>query len=802
MSPSPNASDPITRPVPQTRLSALVQVPDETFKRWLAVLIALVALLVAIAAFLQTRASNLASVYGRESQRKALQATGEQTRGQQQYGFDQYSVINLRDELYSQAIEAGASAQPRTPLSQAYLDAMNEPTLRELSPLLSGDYVQADENGYRSVTDYGRYQAETYVFTSTLLSEQREAYAYTAAEWGGKSDYFIALIAILAVSLFLFGMAGTLSNALIRLLFVAVGLFITVLAAFGILSTQLIPVHQVPEEALFQFARGAGSEHQATRYHNASTVEWRKHQQEFYQKAREAYTAALKLDPAYANAYAARGYIYMNIAPRDPDAAVADFKRAIANGKRDYTTYWNYGFALYLQGDYPAVKKPSDLALQLNEDICGPAFNTAVAALALGELKAAAQEYDNSIKRCQQVFDLAKRKGMDVPDSLWNEMQGAVDDLDNLLCVLAQPDDCYDGRDRPKLSLTNTSEVVAEAKNWRLRIKEALASLEFHSTTIIPPNSGQWEPLTFACGRLDKDGNYLRTADNITNFANRNLSAPPILAVWKYKGMSPAIKLHWKIFADGDEQTRLRFEEDWSLQESGTAIRKLNSWYVLSDGLYEVEVYGNGKLLSNGKFRIATTPAIRPALPIQVDSLAFDDTMDNNCARWSLADGAMQDGALELVTHEQDNSAQALCGYCYKVDDFYLEADTRYLAGAADNGYGLVYRKSNETNDFYMFSISANGSFTVVRHAENYCDAAQTKRWCDVIPWTASNWITQRGSNKLGVACRASTCDFYINDHLVDTASDDALATGYYGVSVGTTDLKVAFDNVRVWNLR
>ncbi|RIK24855.1 MAG: hypothetical protein DCC52_11935 [Chloroflexi bacterium] len=78
-------------------------------------MIAAVTLLVAIAAFLQTRASDQASSFGRASQRDALAATGEQTRGQQQYEFDQFSVMNLRDELYSQAVSAGASSEPRTP---------------------------------------------------------------------------------------------------------------------------------------------------------------------------------------------------------------------------------------------------------------------------------------------------------------------------------------------------------------------------------------------------------------------------------------------------------------------------------------------------------------------------------------------------------------------------------------------------------------------------------------------------------------------------------------------------------------
>ncbi len=788
-------------PAASARQTASIPLSEETFRRWLAVLIAAVTLLVAIAAFLQTRAADHASSFGRASQRDALAATGEQTRGQQQYEFDQFSVMNLRDELYSQAVSAGASSEPRTPLGQAYLDAMNDPALRALSPLLNGDYVQADETGYRTVTDYGRYQVETYVLTTTLLSERREAYAHTSADWNNKADYFIALIAILAVALFLFGLAGTLSNVPVRLIFIIVGLFITGIAALGILIIQFLPVHQTPEAALEQYARGKSAEHQAANYHNADAEQWRQHNQAFYAKALEAYNAALELDPQYANAYAARGYTLMNLTSHDADRATADLKRALDYGKRDYSTYWNYGFGLYLQAKYDAVRAPSEQALRLNPEVCGPAFNIAVAELALGKFDDAAAEYEKSIQLCEQIVQRARQNGVQAPSSLWNEMQGAVDDLDNLLCALSPPAHCYEGRAQPKISLSNTAELVTQATRWRTRLKEALAALEFDGTTRLPAIASQWSPLSFSCGAPDKKSGYIRTANQITTFPNRYMSAPPILAVWDYRGMAPGLKIHWKIFQDGAEETRLRFEEEWNLAQDGNAQRKLDSWYVLGNGLYEVEAYGGGKLLASGQFRIAPQLASQPALSLPLDTVAFTDTLDNNCADWPLADGAIRDGELQLVTHEQDTSFRSMCNYCYSVDDFYMEADTRYISGAADYGYGLVYRKTAGVNDFYTFNISGDGSFTVTRYAENFCDAAKTEHWCDVIPWTRSKFINPRGANKLGVSCRGAACDFYINNRLVQSANDEAQLNGYYGVNVGTADLTVAFDNVRVWDL-
>ncbi|TAH49136.1 MAG: hypothetical protein EYC68_18585 [Chloroflexota bacterium] len=782
--------------------SFLAQFPEDTFKRWLAVLIAFVALLVAIAAFLQTRASNQANHYARESQQDAIEATGTQTRGQQQYQYDQYGVINLRDELYSRAIETGARSQPRTPLSQAYLDAMNNAALRELSPFLQGDYIRTDHEGFREVTDYGRYEVETYIYTSTLLSELREANASTGAAWSGKSDYFIAIIAILAVALFLFGMAGTLHSTLPRFLFVAVGLVISVVAIVAMLVTAALPIHETPQAALELFARAEGDAYQARNYHARDPVEWKQHHDTFYQKAIDAYTASLQLDPNYANALGARGLAYLNAEPRQPDKGVADLKRALDNGKRDYTTLWNYGFALYLVGDFEKVKAPSDQALELNPRICGPAFNTAVALLADAKFDAAKFEYEKSIARCDAIYQRAKQNGEQAPYSLWNEMQGAVDDLENMLCVLDQKAYCYEGRDKPPIGPENATAIVTQATAWRKRIKESLSALEFYGSVQPPSSQAEWGPLTFSCGATNTDGAYIRNTDNVQNFADRYTSYPPILAVWDYKGMPAKMNLRWKVFHDGAEDLNLRFTEDWSLQQAGSAQRKIDSWFIMGAGTYDVEVYGNGQLLTSGRFQIMPASTAKPDLPIDVESVAFADSLSDNCAAWSLGDGAVSVGELHIVTREQDHSYQSICRYCDAVDDFYYEANARYVTGAEDFGYGLVYRSDASKKNFYEFAITADGNYNIARYAADYCDAAQQKRWCNLSEWTPSEYIQRGGSNKLGVLCQAETCKFYINNHLVNTLSDSALRKGYFGVSVDKADLEAAFDNVRVWNLK
>lgn len=772
---------------------------EEQYKRWSAVLIACVTVLVALATFSQNQASNRAAGLARASQDAAIRATGERTRGQQRAAYDYYAVVALRDELYTLAVRANSSRQD--PLGLAYLNAGKE--LQPLSPLLAESYSHYDHTGFREATDYGRYEAETYIVQAALLSEQRAAFAQEGNTWNAKGDNYVAIIAILAVALFLLGLSITLSGSA-RFLFVGVGLLISGSAAAWLFLNALQPVRHVPNAALERFAAGEGYGAQAADYIAGDDAEYYRHANEYWQKAIDAYGAALQLDPAYANAYDARGLARLQLIPAQTQAAVADFEEAIRKGKGEYTTYWNYGAALYRQGAFERVRAPSEKALALNARICGPHLNIALALLAQGKLDDAATEYERAFKRCDDIYQDAKKRGEKPPYSLWSSMQAAAYDLDNLICALGKAR-CYPNRDLPKLTKVENG-AAARAEILRRRVKEALTALEFNGTTNVPRTGARIEQLAFTYRLLDDKGEF-------ANYARRdifpyNRGEEEILMLAKHAGMSREMFVVWKVLRDGNEESGLRYADKWTLDTEGDAVKKVNSWYVLRPGLYELEVYANGELLTTGSFVISDKTAAelktplpaeaRPAAPVPVGALIFADDFDNNNANWWTGSPASRqesviDGKFTLVTRAQERTFLSTCAECGRLNDFYFEADTRYVSGPTNYGYGLVFRGSSGLDRFYSFAIDGGGAYRIEKLVDD---------WTTLVGWTPSALINQNGANKLGVLCRGDTFEFYINGQFVTRLRDKALPSGAIGVGVNYTNVQAAFDNVRVWALK
>lgn len=787
----------MTQATPSSR--QLPQISEETFKRWLAVLIAIVTLLVAIASFLQIQASTRAAFYTRISQQAAIRATGNQSRGQQEFAYGAFTVLPLSDELYSLAIKNGALTND--PLGQAYLNARD--SLKPLSPLLAQDYVQQNDKGQRTATDLGKYEADKFVVAARLDDERRTAYAQAGNGWSGKSDNFVGVIAMLAVSLSLFALSVTLHSRM-RWVFVSTGIVIATIAFWWMLFTALNDVHEIPDAAMAKVAEGAGYAVQATDYSTDNTTDFYQHANENWQKAVDAYGEALQLDAKYANAYSLRGLARLELNPPQAKEAIADLQEAVARGKGDYSAYWNLGAAYFRNGEFEKVAEPSRKALELNTRICGPAFNIALASLAQSQWDDAGAQYEAAITRCDGIYQDAVNNKEDPPPSLWASMQDAVNQLDNMLCAAVQQH-CYPQRPLPTLAAnTDTKALSDHAEALRKRLKEALTALEFQGTTKVTATGARFDPVQFGYYIVDDKNEFISYA--VRDVFPYSTTLPDIDALTTYHNMSPDVEVVWKVFRDGNEEIGMRYADKWNLGTEGPVVKKVNSWYAPAPGHYEFEAYANGELLGTGSFEISTESTLadplptglKPTAPVQVGKLLFADSFKDNYANWwtgtaaSKEVGAMN-GELELVTHQDNHSFSSGCTLCGPFTDFYYEADTRYVSGPTNFGYGLAFRGLNNLKQLYTFMIDGEGYYTVSKFDDH---------WSDVIPWTPNSFINRKGANNLGVACRGSACDFYINGHKVDSKTDSTLAGSFIGVTVSNTDVDAAFDNVRVWELQ
>ncbi len=555
--------------------SANVRWSEKVFKRWLAVLIAVVTLLVSLTTGLHTYASNQAAECSRRSEENALLATGFRTRGQLQVSFAR-SIVRLHDELTGQA--GMFLGRGRTFEAAAFSLAAQE--IAKESPLLAPPYSTLNDVGWRESTRTRRYEADTWVITSTLLSERREAAAREGNAWGSKGEKYVAAIAIFAVTLFLLALASTIGGSP-RRLFVGVGLGLATLTSLWVLMTALWPVPRVPDAALSYLAEGYG-------------YAW----QSQYALAIESYSRALEIDPGYANALAWRGQAWLNTQPPQASKAIQDLESASHRKDRDASIFWNLGWAFYLNGDWAGSLPASERALTLNSKICGPAFNIALVHLALGRAEKAEGEYEAALSRCERILKESLNAGLAAPYSLWDQIEAAAEDIQNLLCQTHQRY-CYRDREANAVrNVVNPEAVLMTGERYLKRIKEALTALEYRHTKTVIPTGAQFSPLTFGTKVYDASGRF-QSYDVRDHFSYRGET---IYALWDYAGMKPATEMVWKVYRDGSELPELRHTNQWKLDAAGAAEKQINSWFVLEPGHYDIQVYGNDELLATGAF--------------------------------------------------------------------------------------------------------------------------------------------------------------------------------------------------------
>jgi hypothetical protein len=188
---------------------------DERFDKIATFLIASVAILVAITAFLQNYSANISDVAKRRAQERALDATTREIYGTIQYSYQWQGAYQTWKEIDLQIVAAEQSGD--TAAAERYRQLKNK--IAALSPMLSPDYFDPAADFY---PDTYKYESDAYLVESTKLAEQYLAEAEIGRVAGDISDSFIVQITLLTVSLSLYGLSTTLKGRM-RWLFVVVG---------------------------------------------------------------------------------------------------------------------------------------------------------------------------------------------------------------------------------------------------------------------------------------------------------------------------------------------------------------------------------------------------------------------------------------------------------------------------------------------------------------------------------------------------------------------------------------------------
>ncbi len=230
-------SETVVQPSANTPEPAVPAKPAENPERWKTMIIALTmvnTILVAIIAGLQTDANIRANDANRDSQYYAVLTSGELQRIGLQNNYDMNTFARILDNTQRSLVmgytaleqlqngdEAGASLSTlQEQVAQAQADTATKFSIFYQDPRYAPKSPDAQPNLQRYIDDSNVKALE-------LLAKQNAASdAYKI--WSGKSDSYVAVLTVMAIAFFLFGIAQSV-NPRLRLLFAGFGIVVIVL---------------------------------------------------------------------------------------------------------------------------------------------------------------------------------------------------------------------------------------------------------------------------------------------------------------------------------------------------------------------------------------------------------------------------------------------------------------------------------------------------------------------------------------------------------------------------------------------
>ena len=240
---------------------------------------------------------------------------------------------------------------------------------------------------------------------SLRLNALQDAANEEASSLDQRASSYTAILATLAVSLYLFGLTLAVSERWLRLGFFSVGLVLLGAGSLWLVQTTILPIYQTNDESAAEYARGRVAAITAS-------------DQAGYQQAIEHYDRAIELRPTFAHAYADRSdAIFLSESPQrsgfisivPPEAlerARADLEKAHELGMENASTFGSLGFYGFSQGvqqnDVALLNESADftrraIALDPTEPIYR--YNLAVTLVAAGRLDEARTAYQDAVAR-------------------------------------------------------------------------------------------------------------------------------------------------------------------------------------------------------------------------------------------------------------------------------------------------------------------------------------------------------------------------------------------------------------------
>jgi tetratricopeptide (TPR) repeat protein len=544
------------------------------FNNRAAIILAILAALVAVIAFLQSDAGARDDRANRDSKRYATEALGHKINGTARVNFDYNSAYQAWYEL--NLLATAATNREDEAAAKRYQTLRNQ--MAALSPLLAAPYFDPQTGN----VDVAKYEAETYLTDITILGEKFNAASAVKDAWDAKANTYIVHLTLLAVALFMFGLATTISRPVARWIFVGVGLLTSVVAVVWAVSITLQPVPDLRERpgAIEAYARGVTLAYQ-NRYPEALT----------------AFDEALTAAPDYTAAFAQRAET--KSAMNDHENAVNDYAAARRSGDESASTAGDLAWSYYLLGRFEEANQLNREVLANKPDELWMRFNLALSLLAAGQIDAAKAEYQTGMDRSTQLVAEAKAAGQEPPYLLWWSLDMAANDLDDLTDII----DTRQGNPSPD-KITNPIETRTATQELIAQLKSLSVGLEFAGKSPTGTITAKISPFQFGTGETDEQGNLT----NVETAEEFPAGTQEVLVLFDYEGLRDGQEAIVKVYIDGEEDPSWRVIMPWEMGAAGSAQIPLSVAYsdtfVLSSGEYEVDLFVDGQLAQRGRFTV------------------------------------------------------------------------------------------------------------------------------------------------------------------------------------------------------
>ena len=367
---------------------------DETadpYKRRVALLVVAITLFGAIVGYLQTVESNREDRFARDAEREAIVGLGRQvgfsSKFQSELGvFTDAELLGRQQAVASSRQRLAPTPEEGEEFAQAASRfAAVRDSLSDLTRLLGDGSAGAPET--------------TSTLQADLLVEADKARLRQAAnaelvnDHGGKADAYVAVLTVLAVSLFLIGLSLTVVGRGRRLLVVpGMGLAAWCVVWVAIIGSR--GVAETPAEAIDAVAEGN-----------------RQMARQQYDEAIDAFDEAIELRDDYAVAFGRRADAhfaagspqtdigFVSVTSADAlEAAIDDGEQAVElGGDDDLDIVASLGFHYFLDGEYDDASRLTNQALDLNDNLAFLWLNLGLIELARGDDDRATEYYEIGI---------------------------------------------------------------------------------------------------------------------------------------------------------------------------------------------------------------------------------------------------------------------------------------------------------------------------------------------------------------------------------------------------------------------